>query len=285
MALLGNYSVINKSAGRYLSGATVADTRANWNKNGQARNMFQALDRKSSIPEGALAPTAWVLPQVTGGMSVRIFSGSTLNANVVMGRNCAADLSGTSSLSVSASSIVQIAAALFGTSSVTAGMVGVVSMAAALAGSGNMTVGLNMLVRMAAELSGSSGLAANLKGKAGMSADIFVNSGAATTNELVAAIWAAVASANNQPGTMGAKLNAASAAGDPWSAVLPGSYVSGEAGNILAQIQILVDELHKLSGLSPGVPMVVDEAAGTRVAGDIMLEIEETSTSTTVTRV
>lgn len=80
MALLGNYSVLNKSAGRWLGGATQAPERSNWNKNGSNRN-FIYQDRASSalklasIPDGNTSPVAWMLPSKAGGMSARSTSG------------------------------------------------------------------------------------------------------------------------------------------------------------------------------------------------------------------
>lgn len=44
------------------------------------------------------------------------------------------------------------------------------------------------------------------------------------------------ASSHNTGGSIGAKINAAASAGDPWSTVLPGTYVTGEAGYILGHL-------------------------------------------------
>lgn len=284
MALIGNYTVLNKNPGRAFAGSTVSDSRAQWNKSGPARNLFfSGMDQKTALPEGAEPPYSWLIAMVAGGMSARLTASSSISAYAVKGLSMEAAIAGSSDLTASATNIVQMTAALFGTSTVTAGMVGVVTLAATIAGNGNLTAGLSMIASMQAALSGSGSLTANLKGKANMAANIFVNSGAATTNELVAAIWSAVAANNNIAGTMGAKLNAASAAGDPWSAALPGSYVSGEAGNILAQIQTLVGELHKLQGLDAAAPMTV--TPNSRIAGDIELEISESGTDVTVSRV
>jgi len=54
-------------------------------------------------------------------------------------------------------------------------------------------------------------------------------------------IWQSQATAYNAPGTMGEKVNAAGAAGDPWGVPLPGSYVAGSAGYILTSIKISTD--------------------------------------------
>jgi hypothetical protein len=50
---------------------------------------------------------------------------------------------------------------------------------------------------------------------------------------LAAAVLDATASSHDTSGTIGAKINAAASAGDPWSTDLPGSYGSGTAGNIV----------------------------------------------------
>lgn len=46
-------------------------------------------------------------------------------------------------------------------------------------------------------------------------------------------VWSPLATNFNTGGTMGAKLNSAASAGDPWSTALPGTYSAGQAGFIL----------------------------------------------------
>lgn len=46
-------------------------------------------------------------------------------------------------------------------------------------------------------------------------------------------VWEASAASHNSSGTLGAKLNSAGSAGDPWGTALPGAYGVGTAGNIL----------------------------------------------------
>ena len=50
---------------------------------------------------------------------------------------------------------------------------------------------------------------------------------------LVTAAWDTVLSGHTTAGTTGAALNAAGAAGDPWTTALPGSYSAGQAGYII----------------------------------------------------
>lgn len=92
---------------------------------------------------------------------------------------------------------------------------------------------MKVIAGLAVNISGIGSIVADLKGKANLSATIYVNSGAATTAELVAAIWGALAASNNDSGTMGEKLNAAGTAGDPWTADLTGYNTEGTAGKKL----------------------------------------------------
>lgn len=57
-----------------------------------------------------------------------------------------------------------------------------------------------------------------------------------TTGErtsVAGAVWDLSTTGHTTSGTFGAAMNAAGAAGDPWSTSLPGSYASGTAGNIV----------------------------------------------------
>jgi hypothetical protein len=60
--------------------------------------------------------------------------------------------------------------------------------------------------------------------------------GGTTPSEIGAAVWDPLATLYNTPGTMGAKLNSAASAGDPWGTALPGTYPAGSAGQIVAKI-------------------------------------------------
>jgi len=63
---------------------------------------------------------------------------------------------------------------------------------------------------------------------------------------LAAAVWQSSDAENNIPGTMGAKVNAAASAGDPWSTMLPGAYPEGSAGDLLFSQSDDVDFLRKV---------------------------------------
>jgi hypothetical protein len=54
-----------------------------------------------------------------------------------------------------------------------------------------------------------------------------------TTSAIATQVWSEPIPGSFAVGSAGAKLNAASSAGDPWTTAIPGSYAAGTAGNIL----------------------------------------------------
>lgn len=215
---------------------------------------------------------------------VMAFKGGLLSANnsiegigeltpqsLAKGVAIATEIEGSGDLvNASLSLIIQLAASILGEATLSASLVGKLEMASSLAGSGDLTSALSLIANVVTEMSGSGTIEATAFGTADMSAT-FSSSSTLSPENLAAAVWNSVAAAFNTAGTMGNKLNSAASAGDPWGTALPGSYLSTEAGGILAQIQTLVDELHKIQGLSAGYPSTNDGTTWT--AGDITIDI------------
>jgi len=57
-----------------------------------------------------------------------------------------------------------------------------------------------------------------------------------TVGQVADATWDELLAGHLGVGSTGEKLNAASAAGDPWSTALPGAYPAGDAGNIIGNL-------------------------------------------------
>jgi hypothetical protein len=53
---------------------------------------------------------------------------------------------------------------------------------------------------------------------------------------LARAVWSAVATANDEPGTMGEKLNDAGGASNPWTEVIESGYTAAEILRLLASV-------------------------------------------------
>lgn len=240
--------------------------------------------KRDGFPTGTNPPYALVMGDKGALLSsTTTIAGTSSNTfAMAMGLAAECDITGSGDITGSLSLVIQLACDILASGTISASLVGKLEMASALAGEGNLTASLSLIAFVVSEITGSGTISGTFKGNASLAADISSSSTLSPEN-LAAAVWNTIAASFNTAGTMGAKLNAASAAGDPWGAVLPGSYLSNEAGGILAQIQTLVDELHKIQGLDSSNPMTVTPT--TRVAGSIDLEITgDGETTTTVTR-
>lgn len=89
MALIGNYSVLNKTPGRFIGGATIAQNRSNWSTNGALKNSNLHYGKLAAFPSGYYPPYVWSMPISIGAMSSFTSSLGTLTptANLAGGRN------------------------------------------------------------------------------------------------------------------------------------------------------------------------------------------------------
>lgn len=236
--LLGNYSLANKNPGREFG----QDIAGNLRKASTFQIKFLTEDRAtdyspySGLPYGYSNPSAFVLPQKAGAISSRITSeGDLSNALGQNGLAAVATLTGAGTISDAAGGlIVEMLAALAGSGSLTASIVGQLEAIATLAGTGDITAAQSALAGMVASLIGTGTISVADEVALGeMAAHIYVNESQATTDQIVAAVWNAIASQYDLSGTMGEKLNAAGTAGDPWTTDLSGYNTSGTAGKIL----------------------------------------------------
>jgi len=176
VALIGNYSVLNKTAGSFITGPSVADTRANYNQANRMRRSFLSLPTSFSIPMGYEPPGSWLIAQKGGGLSsfTQIRGTSTVSAVPLNVRLSAADLTGLGEVSSAAlSQLIQMAADLNGQGLITdAELAAVSSLAAALSGTGSASGSVSALIPVAAALSGLGAIVANLKGTGSLAADI-----------------------------------------------------------------------------------------------------------------
>lgn len=224
-------------------------------------------------------------------------------------------LVGSGTLSADAALVVSMLCDLTGGGTLTASITGQKQMEASMTGSGVLAADIVGFAEMIISLIGQGDLSADIGAIADMSIDIVVTGTGLTTENVGGAVWAALQTEINNPGSAGAALLAAGSAGDPWSTILPAGYTGNqagaildyikglveagspdpwsttlpagytgsEAGAILDRIQTLVDELHKIQGLDASNPMTVTPT--TRDAGSIHLDITgDGETTTTVER-
>lgn len=287
--LIANYSYINQICGHNHSGITNPCQflrphvmRGYYGKSQVDGNIEQI--KRDGFPTGSNPPYAIVMGD-KGGLisSSNTISGvSSTSISMAMGLAAQSALSGSGDLTGGLSLVIQLACGILAEGDISASLVGKLEMASALAGQGDLEASLGLIAFVVSEITGSGSVEGTFYGTASLAADISSSSTLSPEN-LAAAVWNSIAASFNTAGTMGAKMNSAASAGDPWATALPGSYLSTEAGGILAQIQYLVDELHKIQGLDAANPMTVTPTS--RTSGSIDLTISgDGETETIVTR-
>ena len=153
--LLGNYSVYNKLAVKYL-GATSQCDRSNWNTPGAMRNIYygdcSAFSTDTAIvvtthplfiygdQVGYVPPYSWMISQKAGGMAMRVFDTSgTLTSNLIPQQPTSAAFTGSGSLSATIIGYGNLICALTGSSTLTAAITATGNITLSATGSGTIT--------------------------------------------------------------------------------------------------------------------------------------------------
>lgn len=237
--LLNNYAIRNANQSRALGG----NLDPTYNFNLAKMNTFYVGDNnvvnvtnRTSIPaQGLRPPYSLVVAPKEGGMSMwNVGTGPTTGTGVA-GLFGTADLAGYGEISNAAAGlIVEMVATIAGLGGLTASVIGQLQASATLAGSGTLTGAQSALAGMVAALTGTGLLSdAQQQALGQMTANIYVNQSQATVQEIVDAVWNALASEYNIGGTMGEKLNGAGSAGNPWTTDLSAYNTANTAGKIL----------------------------------------------------
>lgn len=160
----------------------------------------------------------------------------TLTGAASLFYNMLVAMTGSGTLSADASLLVSMLCDMTGSNTMSMNITGQLHPTCSMTGTGtldgNMTAFANMLV----DLLGSGTLTESLTAIANMSIDIVVTGTGLTTANVGSAVWSAIASQNDEAGTMGEIMNNMGAVSDPWSTLLPGSYTTGQAGYVLGNL-------------------------------------------------
>ena len=222
--LIGNYSVLQKSPGRFVAGSTTSaegQVRSNFSKSGAYRNRFY-VDQTTvalslyAIPTGSYPDIAWVLPQISGQIASTqpIQGAGAATATLAGGLNAEAGLTGSGDItSAIAQLIISMVANLAGDGTVSsADLRGFLDAVANLSGSGDLTATVAALAWMDAATDGSGSITSATPYATGnLSADIFSFS-ALTPEGISNAVWAQIIEAGYSASDL-LQLITASAAG------------------------------------------------------------------------
>lgn len=238
MALLGNYSVILKNPATFIGGTQVSNCRNAFNENGHLRKRFypevEGLPATTAIPEGYLAPNAWMLPYEVGSMTTSNLNGSgAFSVTGVTGLGGIVTMSGEGLLEASGGLLAGLEVDMTGSGSLAAIGGGLLEAIVSMAGQGLLSGAIGATAGLTVVMEGVGTLTASPQGTGEMVLEIYVNESQATVNQIVAAVWSALAAEYNVSGTMGNKLNGAGSAGDPWTTDLSGYTTPGTAGKKL----------------------------------------------------
>jgi hypothetical protein len=230
MALIGNYSVLNKSCARFsngtaTAGAYAANTRSNWNNpTQQFAKINNSFPARTSIPEGYNLGEAYTAPRSSGGLASFLSGSGSLTATGINARLSDTAMSGVGTLTASLGAIVQAASTLSGSGDITANLGILSNMTASLAGGGSITANLSALVGLSSSLSGSGSISSDLKGTNSLSASIVIGGTGYLSNDdvsrLSSAVWDETTADHSTAGTTGKALQDAGSAGNPWSALI-----------------------------------------------------------------
>ena len=209
MALLGNYSVLNKNPGRALGGSTVSDSRGAWSKSGPNRGRFTGWAewsaKSGSTPSGARPPIAWILAISPGGISARAAGGSAATVNLAGGKAIVATAAGGSTATATGSLIVQIVATANGSSSATGSLGAVLAIVATANGSSSATGSLKGVGSLIGLAAGSSTGVVDLNGIGKIVASTVDAGSTLTAAQVAAEVWSTTAT-GHAAGTLGEAL-------------------------------------------------------------------------------
>jgi hypothetical protein len=240
MGIIGNGRLLAKVRTTRIGGLTLCHERQNYNQ--VDRNRFLGVgfsDKKAGVPVGYRHPASWVMPEKPGGLASH--NEATVdfvadNSLAVMGL----PTSGSLQIQFTATGIGGLIANGSGVINVTFTATGIVSSIATASGTSNVTFTSSATLGALAGLFGTSNVQVTSTatiGAIGYLAGLSTNETEFSANNLANAVWQALAVNYNDSGTMGAKVNSAASAGDPWSTSLPGTYTGDQAGKILSDVK------------------------------------------------
>lgn len=266
--LIGNYSVFNKSPIRFMSGTSQCD-RSSWNLSGSSRNMyfndFSGFTTGSGVitthllytygkASGSVPPYSWIIPQVAGGMAMRTTGSASNSFDLIPQQPTSIDLTGSGTLSATASLLIAMLCAMTGSGSLTASISGNGNITTSMTGTGNLTADITAFGNMIVDLIGTGILNGDITSIGNMSIDITVTGSGLTTANVGPAVWDALAILSNNPGTMGELLNNAGGGATPstiaaavWDELKNSHNTPDSYGKIVQDLEALVKQIKALT--------------------------------------
>jgi len=237
--LLNNYAIRNANQSRSLGGNLDPTYNFNLAKMNTFyvgdNNVVDVTNRTSQPAQGLRPPYSLVVAPKAGGMSMWNGGTGATTGTGIAGLFGTSTIAGYGEISNAAMGLtVQMIAALSGSATVTASIIGNLQAVATLAGTGSVSTVVGALAGLVATIASTGTVTdADATALGEMTANIYVNQSEATVQQIVDAVWNALAAEYNLSGTMGEALNGAGGAGNPWITDLSGYVTPNTAGKIL----------------------------------------------------
>lgn len=190
---------------------------------GAQRNITAGTGISSELvskPSGNRHPNCWMMPQKPGALAARneLQGEGDTSFAITGGVNGQATLAGAGDLVAIGALIISLVASISGSGTISnAQAQAFLNLAATLAGEGDIQAALGALANASASLAAAGDVSSTATALGTLAASITVSGSMLTTTNVGQAVWSAVAAVNNEPGTMGEKLNDAGSGADPWS--------------------------------------------------------------------
>lgn len=234
--LLNNYSVRNLTPGKEIGAST--NPRGLF-REATLRGMYMGeanitdVSNRASLPNG-YGQDSWLMSPKAGGVSSSNARGTgALSAAGISGKFTTGQADGAGTATANLSLIVQAIGSAGGTCTVTGTIGGALSAEGTASGVATASGVISALMKAVGQSTGVASATATLKGNGSVSGTIYVNESEATVQQIVDAVWNALASEYDLSGTMGEKLNGAGSAGDPWTTDISAYNTANTAGKIL----------------------------------------------------
>lgn len=232
--------------------------------------MASAVLQTVANPPGGYIPGVYQPPILVGEMAMRSDSSGTLTGNLLPTKVMTVDMTGSGDLAATAALAIAMQLAMTGSGSMTAEIEGRLNMTVDMAGSGDMAADMEGIANMAVAMLGEGDLEAAILAYGNMSIDITVTGTGLSTANVGQAVWAALAAANNEPGTMGEKLNDAGSAANPWTEVIESGLTAAEIMRIITAalagkrvgLGTATEEYMGRDGVTPRITFTPTDAEG-----------------------
>jgi hypothetical protein len=181
---------------RSYSGATVSYLGGRSIRNdyltGRMRGISMLTSAQTALPMGNLAPHAWMLPQVGGGMSMRARGSGVLAGNLIPTQPMSIDFTGAGDLEATAGLVVSMLLAMTGAGSLAATIEGRLNASVDFTGNGDLAANMTGLANLVVELLGAGDLDATISAFGNMEIDIVVTGTGLSTANVGQAVWSAL---------------------------------------------------------------------------------------------